>query len=190
MTEPHWTRWPPHLHALLGSPPRPTVAPPSLWPTFVRGRGGLSPPAFPPATGPEAERMIEDQQGANGMSQTERGFIVAVALLVGTAVPSLAAALTGNDWWAYPEGWKLAYIEGVVDAHLGIGLAIRAAIPVGELSVSDKTLMELSKCLERAPRPSGQLRATVEKYMKDHSGEWQNNMAGLVFNALEAECKK
>jgi len=30
----------------------------------------------------------------------------------------------------------------------------------------------------------------VEKYMKDHSGEWQNNMAGLVFNTLETECKK
>ncbi len=49
-------------------------------------------------------------------------------------------------------------------------------------------LVGFEDCMANTPRPSSQLVAMVDKYLKDNLAKWHTRMSGLVFDALS--CKE
>ncbi|HTY76944.1 MAG TPA: Rap1a/Tai family immunity protein [Candidatus Bathyarchaeia archaeon] len=113
----------------------------------------------------------------------------AIVVLVGGLVaallsPAPAAAVTGNEWRAMPAAARTAYVAGVLDNLLDFGSAIRSLVPAEKRSASEKMLVGFEDCMARTPRPTSQLVAIVDKYVKDNPAQWHTRMSGLVFEAL------
>ena len=113
--------------------------------------------------------------------------IVMLCVLLMSLLPSSAAAVTGNDWRALSWPAKASYVSGVVDSLVDFGTAVRSLVPAEKRSASEKMLVSFDDCMARTPRPSGQLVAIVDKYMKENPGQWHARMSSLVFEALR--CK-
>ena len=70
---------------------------------------------------------------------------------------------------------------------MDFGAAVRSLVPAEKRTASEKMLVSFEDCIAKTPRPSSQLVAIVEKYVKDNPGQWHARMSGLVFEALR--CK-
>ena len=120
-------------------------------------------------------------------SLTRRQCVLVVllgGLIAAGLSPAPSAAVTGNDWRGMPAPARTAYVAGVVDNLLDFGSAIRSLVPAEKRTASEKMLVSFEDCVTSTPRPSSQLVAIVEKYVKDNPGQWHTRMSGLVFEAL------
>ena len=102
--------------------------------------------------------------------------------------PSPASAVSGNEWRALPMAARTSYVTGVVDNLVDFGAAVRSLVPAEKRTASEKMLVSFEECIAKTPRPTTQLVAIVDKYIKDNPGQWHARMSGLVFEALR--CKQ
>ena len=112
---------------------------------------------------------------------------VLLSALLAPLWPSVAAAMTGNDWRALPISARTSYVTGVVDNFTDVATAIKTLVPAEKRTASEKMLVGFEDCMARTSRPPSQLVAIVDKYLKDNPARWHTRMSGLVFDALS--CK-
>ena len=98
--------------------------------------------------------------------------------------PTPAAAMTGNEWRDLPVAARTSYVTGVVDNLVDFGAAVRSLVPAEKRTASEKMLVSFEECIAKTPRPTTQLVAIVDKYIKDNPAQWHTRMSGLVFEAL------
>jgi len=85
--------------------------------------------------------------------------------------------LNGNNFRNKSNIGKLYYVMGVLDGLLA-----------GQFLDTNDDVDWLSGCLNEMSNE--QVRAIVEKYLKNHPEEWHNPMSSLVFNSIIKSCPK
>lgn len=114
-----------------------------------------------------------------------------LAVLLVAAVPAPVLALDGNGWLKQPDGVRVAYVLGLVDAWAHVSATVRdtqAQLPAYTPGEVEMFYVTVTRCL--AGKPHRQTMAIVEKYMKDNPGKWHQQMADSVFAAIWTACKE
>jgi hypothetical protein len=103
--------------------------------------------------------------------------------------PSVAHGIDGNAWIKQPENIRAVYLAGLFDGWTYLQSedeTYRKGHPKEPSGFIDNVLDFLKDC--HRGKPTGQLIAIVEKYMKDHPDTWHYSMGSLVFVALGESC--
>ena len=109
---------------------------------------------------------------------------LAVALVLLGAAP--AGALTGSEWQRLPAPARAAYVNGVVDAWIGL---VTVQESLGNRDAGITVFAGVVGCLrERLIGPERIVEA-VERYVTDEPGLRSKDMPDIVFVAVGPLCR-
>ena len=111
-----------------------------------------------------------------------------VALL---AVASLsfvtpAGAMTGTEWQTLTPGARAAYVDGVIDAWVGL-VALQESLGSKDAGVT--VFASVVACLRDRLIGHDKVVAAVEKYVEDQPGLRSKDMPEIVFIAIGPFCR-
>jgi len=102
---------------------------------------------------------------------------IAIAALCSTAE---AGFLNGNNYRALGDSQRLGYVEGMIDGMLSAG-----AMAHTKLARAD----QLNLCLGNMHADAIQARAIVDRYINANPAYWGDDMANLVWPAMQGACR-
>ena len=116
-----------------------------------------------------------------GRSLSVLGLALA-ALLV--AIP--AEAMTGTEWQRLPPAARSAYVDGVIDAWVGLVL-VQESLGNKDAGITD--FAEVVTCVRDRLVGHDKILAAVEKYVEDQPGLRTKDMPDIVFVAVGPFCR-
>lgn len=126
------------------------------------------------------------------MARKVNGFLLMICLLFAAE----ANAMSGNDWRGLTQGEQASYVVGVIDAWLLVRtmeLTLREDRPSAPFwSLHSPVVGMVSNvitCLN-ADVTYEQRIAIINRHMERNPDKWHNNMAMLVWDALDQACPK
>jgi hypothetical protein len=111
------------------------------------------------------------------------GVLLAVA---GLFLVSPAVAMTGTEWQKLTPASRAAYVDGVVDAWVGLVLVQES---LGNKDAGITVFAEVVTCLRDRLVGRDKIVTAVEKYVEDQPGLRGKDMPDIVFVALGPFCR-
>jgi hypothetical protein len=109
---------------------------------------------------------------------------LAVAVVVLSAAP--AAALTGSEWQRLPPAARAAYVNGVVDAWIGL---VTVQESLGNKDAGITVYASVVGCLRERLIGAERIVEAVERYVADEPGLRGKDMPDIVFVAVGPLCR-
>jgi hypothetical protein len=109
-----------------------------------------------------------------------------LALAALLAAASSADAMTGAEWQRLPPAARSAYVDGVIDAWVGLVLVQES---LGSKDAGITVFAEVVTCLRDRLVGHDKILAAVEKYVEDQPGLRSKDMPDIVFVALGPFCR-
>jgi hypothetical protein len=135
---------------------------------------------------PPTQKLLEGPQRGGWLKRIWGAKIaiavIIVVLILGTGVwgqmgGTISFIYSGNRYLSQDEAIRLGYVSGVIDAFLIISASEAVAVPsFGWLPPCTKNMNNV------------QIRAIVDKYMKDNPQIWHMPMASAVIGAMMRAC--
>ena len=97
-----------------------------------------------------------------------------------------AEAMTGVEWQRLPPAARAAYVDGVVDAWVGLVLVQES---LGNRDAGITVFADVVTCLRDRLVGHDKIVAAVEKYVEDQPGLRSKEMPDIVFVALGPLCR-
>jgi hypothetical protein len=107
-----------------------------------------------------------------------------LAIVAAAAVP--ATALTGAEWRRLPPPARAAYVNGVVDAWLGV-VAVQESL--GNRDAGITVFADVVACLRERLIDPDRIVTAVERYVADEPGLRTKDMPDIIFVALNPLCR-
>ena len=105
---------------------------------------------------------------------------------VSTARAISAEAMTGTEWQRLPPAARSAYVDGVIDAWVGLVLVQES---LGNKDAGITVFAEVVTCLRDRLVGHDKILAAVEKYVEDQPGLRTKDMPDIVFVAVGPFCR-
>ena len=113
------------------------------------------------------------------------GFVfIAVALVLGTAMPALA--IDAGKWRELDEPSKRGYVMAVVDTWMNFNALIKGP----NRSHAEKTFAEVIACINERKLGPDQIYAATVEYVERRSDRREFNMAAVTWSVVTELCKK
>jgi hypothetical protein len=113
-------------------------------------------------------------------------FGVALLSIVPLALASPAQAMTGAEWQRLTPAARAAYVDGVIDAWVGLVLVQES---LGNKDAGITVFAEVVTCLRDRLVGHDKIVTAVEKYVDDQPGLRSKDMPDIVFVALGPFCR-
>src|SRR5262245_62876952 len=97
-----------------------------------------------------------------------------------------AGAMTGTEWQKLTPGARAAYVDGVVDAWVGLVMVQES---LGSKDAGVTVFAAVVTCLRDRLIGHDKIVAAVEKYVADQPGVRSKDMPDIVFIALGPFCR-
>ena len=111
---------------------------------------------------------------------------VALLAIAALSLGSPAEALTGTEWQKLTPAARAAYVDGVIDAWVGLVMVQES---LGNKDAGITVFAEVVTCLRDRLVGRDKLVAAVEKYVEDQPGLRSKDMPDIVFVAVGPFCR-
>jgi hypothetical protein len=127
-------------------------------------------------------------RSTSGRSPIARPLIVRIMLLAVATLSfwSPAEAMTGIEWQKLTPAARAAYVDGVVDAWVGLVMVQES---LGNKDAGITVFAEVVTCLRDRLVGHDKILAAVEKYVEDQPGLRSKDMPDIVFVAVGPFCR-
>jgi len=129
------------------------------------------------------------EPGSRGRRSALGGALITrVALMVVASLSFVtpAGAMTGTEWQKLTPGARAAYVDGVVDAWVGLMMVQES---VGSKDAGVTVFASVVTCLRDRLIGHDKIVAAVEKYVEDQPGLRSKDMPEIVFIAIGPFCR-
>ena len=127
--------------------------------------------------------------GSGGHRSTFGGALITRVVLLAVASLFLvtpAQAMTGTEWQKLTPGARAAYVDGVVDAWVGLAMVQES---MGSKDAGVTVFATVVTCLRDRLIGHDRIVAAVEKYVEDQPGLRSKDMPEIVFIAIGPFCR-
>jgi hypothetical protein len=111
---------------------------------------------------------------------------VTVSLLALLSTVAPAEAMTGAEWQKLTPAARAAYVDGVIDAWVGLVLVQES---LGNKDAGITVFAEVVTCLRDRLVGHDKIVGAVEKYVEDQPGLRSKDMPDIVFVAIGPFCR-
>jgi len=132
---------------------------------------------------PRPELHSHGRRSALGGALITRAVLLAVASLT---FVTPARAMTGTEWKKLTPGARAAYVDGVVDAWVGLAMVQES---LGSKDAGVTVFAAVVTCLRDRLIGHDRIVAAVEKYVEDQPGLRSKDMPDIVFIAIGPFCR-
>ena len=111
---------------------------------------------------------------------------VALLALASLSLVTPAEAMTGTEWQKLTPGARAAYVDGVVDAWVGLAM-VQESLNSKDAGVT--VFAAVVTCLKDRLIGRDRIVTAVEKYVEDQPGLRSKDMPEIVFIAIGPLCR-
>jgi hypothetical protein len=111
---------------------------------------------------------------------------VVLLAVVSLSLVMPAEALTGSEWQRLTPASRAAYVDGVIDAWVGLVIVQES---LGNKDAGITVFAEVVTCLRDRLIGHDKIVAAVEKYVEDQPGLRSKDMPDIVFVAIGPFCR-
>ena len=108
--------------------------------------------------------------------------------MTGDATAEEVAALSGTEYRRLQETLKVVYVRGILDGWFQLEV-IRMSAKVESRFEDDVLYGSIVRCMAGRMMTGEQTKAIVDKYVNEHPAQWHEEMAFLVWMAMNEACK-
>ena len=137
------------------------------------------------ATERRSDAVRMSRRGPSGSRRALR-VAVSVSLLALLSTVAPAEAMTGAEWQKLTPAARAAYVDGVIDAWVGLVLVQES---LGNKDAGITVFAEVVTCLRDRLVGHDKIVAAVEKYVEDQPGLRSKDMPDIVFVAVGPFCR-